>query len=262
MAIIENVAKQKLVAGELAIGFGLRSMRTVDAGRVAAACGFDWLFIDMEHGSFDVDLACQISVAALDAGVTPIPRGPGHQHFHSSRVLDGGSMGVVVPHVDTVEQATRAVSNCKFPPVGHRSMVGGLAQLGYDGGGSVAEQAQIMNDNTLVVVMLETPEAIENADAIAAVPGIDVLLIGTNDLSAEMGIPGEFGHERVTAAYEATISAARNNGKFAGMGGVYDQELSTRYISMGAQFLLGGSDMSLMMGAAKARSSFLHSIKR
>jgi 2-keto-3-deoxy-L-rhamnonate aldolase RhmA len=262
MTIIANIAKQKLAAGELAIGFGLRSMRTVDAGRVAAACGFDWLFIDMEHGSFDVDLACQISVAALDSGVTPIPRVPGHQHFHASRVLDGGAMGVVVPHVSTVAEAKAAVDHCKFPPIGHRSMVGGLAQLGYGGGGSVANQAKIMNDNTLVVVMLETPEAIENADAIAAVPGIDVLLIGTNDLSAEMGIPGEFGHERVTAAYEATISAARNNGKYAGMGGVYDQELSTGYIAMGAQFLLGGSDMSFMMGAAKARSGFLKSIKR
>jgi 2-keto-3-deoxy-L-rhamnonate aldolase RhmA len=261
MTIIQNVAKQKLAAGELAVGFGLRSMRTVDAGRVAAACGFDWLFIDMEHGSYDVDLACQISVAALDSGVTPIPRVPGHQHFHSARLLDGGAMGVVVPHVDTPKEAKQAVDNCKFPPVGRRSMVGGLAQLGY-GGGSVAEQSTIMNDNTLVVVMLETPTAIENADAIAAVPGIDVLLIGTNDLSAEMGLHGQFGHEKVTAAYEATISAARNNGKYAGMGGVYDEELSTRYISMGAQFLLGGSDMSLMMAAAKKRSSFLKSIKR
>ena len=164
MTIIANAAKQKLAAGELAIGFGLRSMRTVDAGRIAAACGFDWLFIDMEHGSYDVDLACQISVAALDSGITPIPRVPGHQHFHASRVLDGGAMGVVVPHVSTVAEAKAAVDHCKFPPVGHRSMVGGLAQLGYGGGGSVANQAKIMNDNTLVVVMLETPEAIENAD--------------------------------------------------------------------------------------------------
>ncbi len=261
MSATPNMAKQKLEAGELAVGFGLRSMRTVDAAKIAKACGFDWLFIDMEHTPFDVDRACQISIAALDTLITPIIRVPGHQHFHSARVLDGGAMGVIVPHVDTPEQAQAAVDHAKFPPIGHRSMTGNLAQLGY-GGGSPAEMATTMNANTIVVVMLETPTAIENADAIAAIDGIDVLLIGTNDLSAEMGIPGQFGDDKVTAAYDATISAAKNNGKYAGMGGVYDQELSARYVGMGAQFLLGGADLGFMMASAKARMEFLKSIKR
>jgi 2-keto-3-deoxy-L-rhamnonate aldolase RhmA len=261
MTMTPNTAKQKLQAGELSIGFGLRNLRTMDAAKIARASGFDWLFIDMEHGSYDLDLACQISVAALDSGITPIVRVPGHQHFHAARVLDGGAMGVVVPHVDTVEQAQAAVSHCKFPPIGHRSMTGTLPQTGFNPM-PAGEMAKAVNDNTLVIVMIETPEAVENADAIAAADGVDVLLIGTNDLSAEMGLHGQFGHERVTAAYEAVIAACRKHGKFPGMGGVYDEELSTRYIGMGAQFLLGGSDTSFMMAAAKARSAFLHGIKR
>jgi 2-keto-3-deoxy-L-rhamnonate aldolase RhmA len=259
MTITPNTAKQKLEAGELAVGFGLRNMRTTDAAKIAKTCGFDWLFIDMEHGSYDLDLVCQISVAALDSHVTPIVRVPGHQHFHAARVLDGGAMGVIVPHVDTPEQAAQAVANCKFPPVGHRSMIGALPQLGYTNFGA-GEMAKTMNDNTMVVIMLETPQAIENADAIAAVASVDVLLIGTNDLSAEMGIPGQFGHERVVAAYETVIAAARKCGIYSGMGGVYDEELSTRYISMGARFLLGGADLSFMMAAAKSRAQFLQSI--
>lgn len=261
MSITPNVAKQKLQAGELAIGFGLRSTRTTDIAKIAKTCGFDWLFIDMEHGSFDVDMVCQISVAALDTEITPIVRVPGHQHFHAARVLDGGAMGVVVPHVDTAEQASAAVDHAKFPPIGHRSMTGLLPQLGFENPGK-AELPKVMNENTMVTVMLETPEAIANADAIAAVDGVDVLLIGSNDLSAEMGIPGEYNDDKIVAAYDATISAARNNGKFAGMGGIYDHDTMERYIKMGAQFLLGGSDTSFMIAAGKQRTGFLKGIAR
>ena len=107
--------------------------------------------------------------------------------------------------------------------------------------------------------MLESPEAIANADEIAAVDGVDVLLMGTNDLCAEMGIPGQYGHEDVVAAYDAMISACRNNGKHPGMGGVYN-ELAEKYIQMGARFVLGGSDLSFLMSAAKQRAAYLHGI--
>lgn len=261
MPMTPNYAKQKLAAGDLVIGFGMRSMRTTEAAKIAKTSGFDWLFIDMEHGSFDVDLVCQIAVAALDTGVTPIVRVPGHQHFHAARVLDGGAMGVVVPHVDTPEQAKAAVDHCKFPPIGHRSMTGTLPHLDFENPGG-AELPKIMNENIMVVVMLETPTAIENADAIAAVEGIDVLLIGTNDLSAEMGIPGDFGNDRVVAAYETTIAAARKHDIYAGMGGVYDMEIAGRYIGMGAQFLLGGNDTSFILAGGKQRTQTLRSVER
>jgi 2-keto-3-deoxy-L-rhamnonate aldolase RhmA len=171
-------------------------------------------------------------------------------------VLDGGAQGVVVPHVSTVEEAKRVVSQCRYPPIGHRSVAGNMAQLEYESL-STDKMAPLINGNTLVTVMLETPEAIENADAIAAVTGIDILLIGTNDLSAELGIPGQFGHEKIVQAYEAMVSACRNNGKHPGMGGVYDEELAQKYIKIGARFLLAGNDLSLFMAAAKGRSNFL-----
>ena len=122
MAIYPNHTKQQLDAGKLALGMGMRALRTVDAGMIAKTCGFDWLFIDMEHSAMDVDLASQVAIAALPLGITPIVRVPGKEHHHASRLLDSGAQGIVVPHVDTVEEAERVVAHCKYPPVGHRSV--------------------------------------------------------------------------------------------------------------------------------------------
>ncbi len=261
MSIIENTAKQKLEAGKLAVAFSVVHWRTVNVAGIAKECGFDWLFIDMEHNTMDVDAAVQICLAALPTGVTPIVRVPAHDHFHATRVLDGGAMGVVVPHVDTPEQAEQVVQNCKYPPVGHRSLTAPLPQLGFKGF-SVAEAIEILNRNTMVVVMLETPEAIDNAEAIAAVEGVDALLIGSNDLAAEMGIPGQFTHEKVHGAYERMIAAATKHGKFAGMGGIYDHAVMQRYIEMGVRLLLGGGDVAFMMAAARSRREFLSTLDK
>src|SRR3954447_2352866 len=117
-----NHTKHQLAAGKLALGMGLRQARTCDIAAIAKTSGFDWLFIDMEHSSLDVDAAAQIANAALAVGITPIVRVPGKEHHHASRLLDAGAQGIVVPHVDSVEEAQRVVSYCNSPPVGHRSI--------------------------------------------------------------------------------------------------------------------------------------------
>jgi 2-keto-3-deoxy-L-rhamnonate aldolase RhmA len=97
MATIENKVKERLAAGQLALGLGLRQARTVDIGRILAACGYDWAFIDMEHNTMGIDTAAQIAVACHDAGVTPIVRVPGYEHYLATRLLDAGAMGIVFP---------------------------------------------------------------------------------------------------------------------------------------------------------------------
>lgn len=119
MSAIANHAKKRLVDGDLARGIGLRQARTVDIAAIARACGFDWLFVDMEHNSMDVDVAAQIAMAGLGAGVTPVVRVPGHEHYHATRLPDAGAQGIVVPHIDTPAEAERVVSYCKYPPLGH-----------------------------------------------------------------------------------------------------------------------------------------------
>ncbi len=253
MIEIPNIAKQKLEAGGLALGVGLRQARTVDIARAMKTAGFDWLFIDMEHNAMDVDMATQISVAAQDAGITPVVRVPGFEHYHATRVLDCGAQGIVVPHVDDAETAARLVSNCRYPPLGHRSMAGAQPQVGF-AAHPVGEVAAAVNASTFLVLMLETPQAIARAEEIAAVPGFDALLIGTNDLCMEMGIPGEFDHPDVAAAYETVIAACRKHGKHPGMGGVYAPALAQRYIDLGMRLILIGSDMSFLMSGAKAQA--------
>ena len=258
---MKNIAKEKLYKDELCLGVGLRQSRTVDIGKIMATCDYDWLFIDMEHNSMDIDVASQISVAAQDAGVTPIVRVPDFAHHHATRVLDCGAMGIVFPHVDDAETAKKLVSYCLFPPKGHRSMTGLLPQLDFKQT-PISEVATIINDSMLIVVMLESPKAIENVDSIASVPGVDVVLIGTNDLCMEMGIPGDYANPKIKEAYKKVIECCKKYGKTPGMGGVYNEELMSEYIDMGMKFILSGSDLSFMMSSALQRSKNLRSFQK
>src|SRR5256886_9544575 len=255
MAHIPNKARERLAAGQLALGMALRQARTVEIGRVLAAGGFDFAFVDMEHNTMSIDTAAQIAVACHDAGVTPLVRVPGYEHYLATRLLDAGAMGIVFPHVDTAEHAKQLVSNCKYPPMGHPSLGGPMAQLGFRPYPRAASTA-LVNKETLVATMLESPKAIDNADAIAAVPGVDVLLIGTNDLTLEMGIPGKYDDPRVMRAYATVIAACTRHGKYPGMGGIYDHPPLETYVKVGARFILCGSDLSFVMAVGPARGEF------
>ena len=207
-----------------------------------------------------VDTAAQLCAAALETGVTPFVRVPGHEAFHASRLLDAGALGIVVPHVGTVAEAERAVSNCRFPPFGKRSVYGGLPQLRF-AALPMAETISLVNEQTMVVVMIETPEGVANAAAIAAVPGVDVLLIGGSDLSAEYGVPGQFEHPHIVGAFDAVGAACRQHGKALGLGGIYEHAIMERYVRGGARFILAGSDLSFLLAGARQRSSFLHGLQ-
>jgi 2-keto-3-deoxy-L-rhamnonate aldolase RhmA len=261
MTAVPNHALAQLRAGKLAIGLGVSQSRTVAIAQIAKTSGFDWMFIDCEHSSMDLDTAAQISTAALTVGVTPVVRVSGLEHWHASRILDNGAQGIVVPHVESGQEAQRVANACRFPPVGKRSMGGGLAQVSYRNL-PVGEVAQAVNEETLVVVMIESPAGVANCEEIAAVKGIDALLIGTNDLCFEMGIPGQFNDPKVAEAYRKVIAACRKHGKFPGMGGMYTPELLERHIGMGVQLVLSGSDFSLLMQAGAARAQLVRGFQR
>jgi 2-keto-3-deoxy-L-rhamnonate aldolase RhmA len=260
-AEVRNIAREKLEQGELALGVGIRLTRSVEIARAMAAAGFDWLFLDMEHGVMPLEACAQIAIAALDAGIAPIARVPNGAYAIATRALDNGVLGIVVPHVDTAAEAREIVDRLKYPPQGHRSMGGIGPHYGLRQAAS-REAADALNAANLTVAMLETPTAIANADAIAAVPGIDVLLMGTNDLCAEMGLHGQFEHPRVGDAYQAMIAACRRHGKFAGMGGIYTEAVMRPYIEMGSRFVLAGQDAGFMLAAATQRAGFLRTIRR
>jgi 4-hydroxy-2-oxoheptanedioate aldolase len=258
---VRNVARDKLEQGQLSLGVGIRMTRSVEIAKAMAVAGFDWLFLDMEHGVMSLEACAQISAAALDAGIAPIARVPNGEYSIATRALDNGALGIVIPHVDTAAEAREVVERLKYPPVGHRSM-GGIGPHYSLRSASTGDAAKTLNAANLIVVMLETPTAIQNAAEIAAVPGVDVLLIGSNDLCAEMGIPGDFGNDRVKDAYAKMIAACEKAGKFPGMAGIYNETLMPRYIEMGARFILSGQDAAFMMAGATARTGFLHKTLR
>ena len=261
MLEIPNTALQRLESGQLSIGIGLRQARTVDIAKIMKTCGYDWLFIDMEHGSMSVDTATQISVAASSAGITPIVRVPGFQHFHASRALDGGAQGIVFPHVDNAETARELVGFCRYPPNGRRSVVGSLPQVDFRSL-PVDKVTQAINKTVLVIVMIESPEAVNNVDEIAKVDGVDGILVGTNDLCMEMGIPGKIADPKIVGAMKKIISACNKYGKYPGLGGVYTPDLQEKYVDLGMRFILATQDLAIMMQGATERATFLRNLSK
>jgi len=250
--IFENKAKKKLKAGQLTLCMAVNQMRSAEVPMIASACGFDAIFIDMEHSATSLETTAMLCVAALQSEVTPIVRVPSHEPFHMARVLDCGAQGVMVPHVDTAAEAEAIVEALRFPPLGHRSAFTTGPTLGY----RVISQTDInafLNEQELVIAMLETPEAIENADAIAAVPGIDVLHIGSGDVSNLMGIPRALRDPRMQAVFRHVAEVCKSRGKVMGVGGARgDIELQKDLYKLGARYITSGSDVSYLMAAARA----------
>ena len=248
---MENQLKRKLSNGALTLCLGINQARTANIAMIAAAAGFDAVYVDLEHNPTSLETASMLCVAAIGAGITPMVR-IGSQDGHlAARVLDGGAQGLMVPHVNSPEEAGAIVTACRFPPIGHRSVGGAGPALGY----KLMPQAEIsdfLNRETLLLAVLETPEAIEQAQAITAVNGIDGLHIGSNDLCSEMGIPGRYRDPRYLRAVETAGRAARAHGKSLGVGGVlFDHELQTELVRLGARYLTAGNDVQYLVRGAR-----------
>jgi 2-keto-3-deoxy-L-rhamnonate aldolase RhmA len=259
MGIVRNTAKRKLAEGGIVLGFGVHHLRTTAVPMLAIAGGHDFLFIDMEHGATTVQEATQICIAALPTGVPAIVRVCAGAVDEATRLLDNGALGIVVPHVDTAKQAQRIADALHYPPAGTRSWGGPPPIYGYMPP-HVAEAQKAVNDEILTVVMIESPEAVENAGDIAAVDGIDVLLIGSFDLTSALGIAGQMGHRKLIDAYDAVGKACAKHGKVLGMGGINGDEDSERYIGMGSRFITTGSDHSYVVAGSLARATFLRGL--
>ena len=255
MQLLAHDALKRIRSGP-SVGFGVHHLRGAAAPLLAKAAGYDWLFIDSEHGALSTEDISQLCLASLTAGIAPIVRVCRDALDEGTRALDAGALGIVVPHIDTADDARELVAAFRFPPVGHRSTGGPSAQFGYRPP-PAGEMQRVLNAELMLIPMIETARAVENADAIAAVAGIDALLIGTSDLTAELGISGQIDHPKVVEAYDAVGAACRANGKALGMGGVYDKEYAAKYIKGGARFILSGADHVYLMAGAKARSELL-----
>jgi 2-keto-3-deoxy-L-rhamnonate aldolase RhmA len=163
-------------------------------------------------------------------------------------------MGVIVPHIRSVQDAKDVVAAAKFQPLGHRSSTNNMPQFQYRHLSAKA-MSPVCNRETLVIPMVETLEAVDCVEELAAVEGVDSLLIGTNDMCAELGIPGEYENPRLTEVYEKTIAACKKHGKWVGVGGLHSRlDLVEKFCAMGARWVMAATDGPLLLGGATKRA--------
>src|SRR5258708_2777122 len=246
--IVRNTVKEKLARNEIVASMTVRLVRGIEIAQIAKTAGFDMFYIDIEHSSFSLDITGQICLAALSAGITPMVRVPSNTSEYISRVLDGGALGVIAPHIGSAEEARAVVKAAKFLPLGARSVAGGLPHLHFRSF-PAAEASAALNDATMAMVQFENAAALAKAEEIVAVEGIDMVMIGTNDLLCDWGIPGQYEHPKVREAYETTIAAWRRPGQHVGVGGPAARpQLLEENRPMGAPHVSPRTHLPLLMG--------------
>ena len=248
-AIISNPLKEMMKAGKVALGMNVRLARSGEIARIAKSSGHDFIFIDGQHAVFNLETITHIAQTALGCGITPIARVRSVDDQDVQVLLDNGVMGIVYPDVNTAAEARRAVARAKFPPLGKRSAAGGYSMFDFRPV-PVSQTVPALNDATLVVCMIETPEGVKNVEEIAKVDGVDVVHIGANDLLTAMGKPGAFGDPEGARVIDHVISVTAANGKIPGMGGDRNIPRQMEYIRKGARFLTTNSEIAFIMAEA------------
>ena len=254
----EQLLKQRIAGGETLAGTMVFEFFVPGMAQIANVAGVDFVLYDMEHSGVDIDAIKLQCAACAGSGVVPLVRVPSHQYQFVARVLDAGAHGIMVPMVADAKQAAELVSWTRYPPEGRRGAAFGVAHDGYRPGtprDKIAESAA----RTIVIAMIETPEGVANAEAIAAVPGVDVLWLGHFDLTNFMGIPGDFEHADYLSAVDAIVAAARRHGKVAAVLAA-DEAWARKYHELGFRMFAYGLDIHLYQKALAAGVQAVHAL--
>ena len=225
-----NAAKRKLTSGK-PVSVIAPTYTSAGLVELVSRMGFEVIFIDCEHGPAGWDDVENMVRAAELANATPIVRVQANEVPTITRALDRGAGGVQIPHINTRAEAEAAVRHAKFAPIGHRGFAGGRSAFGE----KMSEYTRRANEETMVVVMLEEVEALENLDAILQVEHIDVFFVAPGDLSQSMGYPGQMDHPRVQAAIDDAVKRIRAAGRAPGV--LTTPTTVRRYLELGALFL-------------------------
>ena len=255
---INNSLIKKIKYGDVGLALMVKQARTVDIAIAAQTCGFDAVYLDMQHNNMSADTAAQISVTALNTGITSLVRIPRNDYTLALRMLDAGALGIIFPDITTPEEAQAAVNHCKFAPLGRRSTTAIWPHFGYQSI-PVAEAQKALNDNTLVIAMIETRTGLENVEAIAATKGLDIVHVGAGDLASDLGYPGQLHHPAVAKAMDRMAAACRTHGKIFGIGGLSggsDADFEA-IMRLGSKFITAANEWSLMISAGTDRVNYL-----
>lgn len=232
--------RQRLKRGEVVLGQMVLELFSPGIGAMLAACDLDFVIFDMEHGRCDINLLAEMVASCRGTGIFPMTRVPDAACAPLARALDVGAKGVMVPRVETRQQAEDIVSQLKYAPMGRRGVATGIAHDLYRPGGP--EFFAAANEETCVIVMVETEKGFERLDEIVSVPGVDIVWVGHYDLTVSMGIPMQFDHPRCLAAMDALLDACARHGVAPGFlpgtpeSAVHWVDKGFRAISLGTDF--------------------------
>jgi 2-keto-3-deoxy-L-rhamnonate aldolase RhmA len=245
-----NPVKQRLAAGKVVVGPYIHEFYTAGLPKIVAAAGADFVIFDQEHSGWSTESLRTQLLLARGAGLVPIVNCPGAAYLRDGLLLDIGAMGLMVPHVQTAEQARAIVAGTRYSPAGNRGGAFGIAHDDYRHGdpGKVITDA---NDSILIIAKLESVAAIENAEAIMAVPGIDVALVTGFDLSLDLRVAGQLDHPDILRATEKVLEICVRTGKAAGCG-AFDLEAALKRRAEGYRFIQYSWDIGLLQTALRA----------
>jgi 2-keto-3-deoxy-L-rhamnonate aldolase RhmA len=245
-----NQVKRALQQGQVQIGTWVTTLRSPQLPQILRSAGFDFIYIDMEHSDFSIETVGDLCSAALAHGLVPVVRPPAKEPHLLTRPLEVGAMGLLLPHVDTAQEAQAAVRAVKFPPMGERGYnvrTVHTAYLAVD----PRTYARAVNEETLLIVQIESRRGVRNLDAILAIDGVDGAVIGRGDLSTDLGVMGEWDHPEVIRGVETMIRACRRHKKIPGLL-VPDVRAAEYWIGKGIRLVPYSNEVTLLMGAAAA----------
>ena len=243
-----NRVKRALVEGQVQVGTWVNTLATPKITQILATAGFDFIYIDMEHSGFSIETVTDFCFAALSAGLVPIVRPPAKDGHLLSRPLDGGAMGLLVPHVDTPQEAEAVIQAVKYPPWGQRGLSLRGVHTGF-GQGKGEEYTRATNAETLVLVQIESRQALQNIDEILSIDGIDGAVIGRGDLSIDLGFAGQTEHPDVLRGVERMIASCRRYNKIPGLL-VQTVDSAREWIAKGIRLVPYSNEVAMLMNTA------------
>jgi len=247
--MFENKLKRLLQSGGTAVGTMVCDSRSPALAQALAVAGFDWFILDGEHGSYSLETVSDMLVMARLAGIPPLVRVAHDDYPHVAQILDAGAVGIMVPRVRSAAQVEQVLRFMKYPPVGDRGMNAARTNTLYHGM-KVAEYSDRANAETMLIVQIETREAVEQIDAILALPGVDAVLMGPTDLSMSLGVRDP-SHAKVDEYTQKVVEAAKRAGKPSGTH-VGDLGTLKKWKDRGMKLLLYSYDFGLIMSGGAA----------
>ena len=242
----EVVAEGRVPVGHMIMEFGTRGI-----AKILEASDVDFVVFDMEHSGFDVERVFDLLAWSKACSFAPMVRVPQVQYHFLARVMDAGAMGVMAANVETAEEAREVVAAVKYAPAGRRGVGLGTAHNDYVMPSDPSRYFEESNASTVVICQIESELGVSNAASIAGTPGVDCLWVGHFDLSACLGIPAQFGHERFRSAMHQVVEAARAHGKLLGVQPP-NSALAAEWRAMGFNVMSWGSDISIYRAALHA----------